>query len=130
MPDPTLDTTSSSSTGTWQDCFATPAGSDLIQANCLAKYEQDASYGMAKDTFFNPWKPSVNPEKVIQTVDGIDGSKYLVIKVGEKFHGVKISVMVTTGAAIVLTGASSIAMVGFLYYSKEGKKFRERIFGK
>jgi hypothetical protein len=123
-------------TGGFQDCFQQPTGpgvegGDGLQAACLARYEAaaDPGYLAAKETFFDPWRPNADPQKTVQLVTGIDKSKYLVVKTGDTMRGVKVSVAISTVAAITIAAGSSIAAIGFFYYSKEGKKYRKRVFG-
>ena len=63
-------------------------------------------------------------------MEGIcDGSKYIVMKLGEKQTGIKVTVALTTGAMILVGGVGIITSIGFLFFSKEGKAFRKNHLG-
>lgn len=110
----------------YQSCFSMD---QTQQGACLAQYANDPNYQAASEVFFNPWRPNIDPTKKLQVVKGIDGASYAVMKSGDNFKGVKITFAITTGMAVLVGGLATFAAVGFLWHSREGKKWKKSKFG-
>ena len=67
--------------------------------------------------------------KMVQKVTGLDGVDYLVVSVGNKQWGIKLSIALTIGiSTAVALGLATIGGSYYLFKTKGGKKLRKRLF--
>jgi hypothetical protein len=108
----------------WSQCFQ--PGQNTVQ--CLEGYKDQPGAAEALQNLMQPWRATAMPGKLVQKVTGMDGVDYLVVSVGDKQWGIKLSVALTIGiSTAVALGLATIGGSYYLFRTKGGKALRKRL---